>query len=75
MTNSFPRVANGPAKPLSEEDKQRDDHGYTHPNIHIRNYEDLQSYSGNLGIYGSINAYYTYEGYHHDEESTTIEIP
>lgn len=79
---TFPKVGQGPAVVASDDDLQRDDSGFTHPNLHRR--IDPQSpdddsleyhpreYS--LGI-SSVNSYRTTTIHYHDEETTEDEIP
>lgn len=76
-------MAHGVAKPLSEEDKARDDLGFTHPNLHRRvdpadppeNEKEVAPRKYTLGVYDKLNSYRTTEIFYHDEESTTCEIP
>lgn len=79
---TYPKVSQGAAKLVSEDDIIRDDAGFTHPNLHRRvdpqiPSEDSQEHKPReykLGI-SNVNSYRTTEIHYHDEESTTSEIP
>lgn len=73
-----------PATTLTDEDVRRDEHGYTHPNLHRRidphtihddkNHMELKPRQYTLGILGT-NSYRTTEMFTHDEDSETSEVP
>lgn len=79
---NIPSVGQGPARPADAEDIQRDDNGFTNPNLHRRiNPQEPAPDSGEvaprgyeLGIY-STDSYRTVFINTHDEESETSEIP
>lgn len=80
----FPKVGQGPATKVSEDNKiidaeakAKDDVGFTHPNLHRRVNtppEGSLHHKYELGIQ-SVDSYRTTEIITHDEESTTSEIP
>ena len=70
----YPKAASGVAVPASNEDLQRDELGYTNPNLHRRVDEDSQMIS-KVGVYDGIHSFRTVDLNLHDEESTTCEIP
>lgn len=78
----FPKVGQGPAKPATPKDIQRDEIGYTNPNLH-RRAEPEDPPTGDSEVlpreyYFSIHdtdAYQVIKRNVHDEESTTSEIP
>lgn len=79
----YPKVANGDMKPASQEDIERDEHGYTNPNLHRRvDPQEPAEGSGEvaprdyvIGVYDSTNSTRLTIINTHDEESTTCEIP
>jgi len=80
--NRFPKTADGEAVICSEEDIQRDDVGFTNPNLHRRVDEleptdpaEVKPRTYQLGVWDRLNSYRTECVYYHDEESTTCEIP
>lgn len=83
MSIEFPKTAHGTAVPASEEDLQRDEHGFTNPNLHRRvdpqqpapDSGEVAPRSYMLGVYDGLHSYRTETIYTHDEESTTSEIP
>lgn len=77
-----PLVGQGPAKLANDEDLQRDNVGFTHPNLHRR--VDPQSPEPDsdevaprdyMFAIQSTDSYRTTEIITHDEESVTSEIP
>lgn len=75
-------VANGVAKPCTEDDVQRDMHGFTHPNLHRRvdahipeDPREKAPRSYTFSIYDDIHSNRTTEIHYHDEESEVDEIP
>ena len=82
MPIEFPQTAHGVAVPLSVEDEQRDEHGFTNPNLHRRvdpqnpsSAEEVAPRQYVLGVYDGIHSFRTEIISTHDEESTTSEIP
>ena len=71
MSKIIPHIGQGPAKEATSEDLNRDELGFTHPNLHRRIQKDKKY---KLGIYG-YDSYRTTEIVVHDEESTTSEVP
>ena len=76
------KMASGVAKELSEDDKIRDDVGFTNPNLHRRvdpqtpsDPRETAPRSYTIGVYDGIHSFRTTEVFYHDEESTTCEIP
>ena len=75
-------LAQGPAKPATEEDLIRDASGITYPNLHRRidnectpvADDELAPDQYSLTV-GGISSYRTTAHTIHDEESTTTEIP
>lgn len=73
-----------PATTLTDEDVKRDEHGYTHPNLHRRidphtihddkDHMELKPRHYTIGILGT-NSYRTTEMFTHDEDSETSEVP
>ena len=73
-----------PATTLTDEDIKRDEHGYTHPNIHRRidphtihddkDHMELKPRQYTIGVLGT-NSYRTTEMFTHDEDSETSEVP
>ena len=80
--DDMPKVGQGVAKPASLEDIERDNNGFTNPNLHRRIEspgtsnldEGILDRKYSLGIYGN-DSYRTTEIVTHDENSTTSEIP
>lgn len=76
------KLAQGPAKPASAEDIEKDEEGITKPNLHRRIDEDLtvlqpdevEKDTHSLQV-SALNSYRSTTQYYHDEESTTSEIP
>lgn len=79
----FPKTAQGEAVECSEEDIQRDELGFTNPNLHRRidndiapeDEKEVKPRTYNIGVWDGQNSYRTEHIYYHDEESTTCEIP
>lgn len=76
----FPKTADGVAVPATEEDIERDQIGYTTPNLHRRvdpSHPDteVRDRKYTLGVYDGIHSMRTVEQFFHDEESETCEIP
>ena len=79
----IPETARGAMKPCSEEDIQRDQLGFTNPNLHRRvdneiaptDPKEVRPRTYEIGVWDGVNSYRTEEVYYHDEESTTSEIP
>lgn len=76
------KTAQGIAKPVTPEEKAKDELGYTHPNLHTRidpqqptDPKEVRPKEYMLGVYDGINLYRTVQTSYHDEESTTCEIP
>lgn len=73
-----------PATTLTDEDIERDEHGYTHPNLHRRidphtihndtDHMEFKPRQYTIGIL-STNSYRTTEMFTHDEDSETSEVP
>ena len=70
------------AKPLTPEEQEKDDIGFTAPNLHRRvdpqppvDPRETRPREYTLGIYDKIHSYRTTDISYHDEESTTCEIP
>lgn len=73
-----------PATTLTDEDIKRDEHGYTHPNLHRRidphtihddkDHMELKPRQYTIGVLGT-NSYRTTEMFTHDEDSETSEVP
>lgn len=73
-----------PATTLTDEDAERDKHGYTHPNLHRRidphtihndaDHMEFKPRQYTIGIL-STNSYRTTEMFIHDEDSETSEVP
>ncbi len=73
-----------PATTLTDEDVKRDEHGYTHPNLHRRidphtihddkDHMELKPRQYTIGVLGT-NSYRTTEMFTHDEDSETSEVP
>lgn len=82
MDNPFPKVGQGPAVIASAEDLQKEEIGFTHPNLHRRidpqapaeGSEELKPRDYKLGIYG-VNSYRTTAIHCQDDESDTVEVP
>ena len=77
---SIPTTSHGVAKPVTDEERAKDNIGFTDPNLHRRidpshPEEETADRKYTLGIYDGIHSYRTVEKFHHDEESTTCEIP
>lgn len=78
----LPIMGQGPLKPLSEEDKKRDKHGFTHPNLHRRLSSDegykapgeFESRSYQIGLYG-VCSWRTTKKTIHSESSIDDETP
>lgn len=76
------KMGQGPAKLASEEDLQRDENGYTNPNLHRRS-EPEDPPTGDSEVLPreykfsihDVNGFQTTIKTVHDEESTTSEIP
>ena len=75
------KMASGVAKELSEDDKIRDDVGFTNPNLHRRiaetspvNSFELSPREHLLSVYGD-ESYHTVNIITHDEDSNDSEIP
>ena len=72
------------ATTLTDEDIKRDEHGYTHPNLHRRidphtihddkDHMELKPRQYTIGVLGT-NSYRTTEMFTHDEDSETSEVP
>ena len=83
MAIEFPKTAQVVATIASNEDNQRDIHGFVNPNLHRRvdpqepapESDEVRPRSYILGVYDGLNSYRTETIYTHDEESTTCEIP
>lgn len=79
--HTLPLEGQGPAVPANQEDLDKDEHGYTNPNLHRRidpqppttSYE-VAPKSYKLFI-GGKNSHRTTETFVHDEDSETCEIP
>lgn len=79
----YPEVGHGDMKPASQEELEKDAHGYTHPNLHRRT--DIQQPDPEssevaprdyqIGIYNDLHSIRMTNIHTHDEESTTCEIP
>lgn len=76
------KLAQGPAKPATPEDIERDEGGITFPNLHRRIDDELAPIIGeevahdkNTLSVSAVNSYRTTEHIVHDEASTTSEIP
>ena len=80
LLQNFPELAQGPAKLATAEDIEKDQEGYTHPNLHRRIDDSVQEpgeltpreYSLSIG---GVNSYRTTSITVHEEGSTTSEIP
>lgn len=73
----IPKIGQGPAEEANAEDLEKDNIGFTNPNLHRRIFTSPEGTSGHsykVGIYG-YDSYRTTEITLHDEESTTSEIP
>lgn len=79
----FPKTAQGLMKPASEEDLQRDAHGYTDPNLHRRldikeptpESNEVAPREYEIGVFDSYQSTRLTTIHYHDEESETSEIP
>lgn len=82
MEERFPKTGQGPWHKALQEDLERDEVGYTNPNLHRRvdpqdPPEGSHKYKPNdyeIGIY-SVNSYRTTESHYHDEDTEDCEIP
>lgn len=82
MAMEFPKTAQGAAVPADSEALEKDEIGFTNPNLHRRvDPQPPAPDSGEvaprdyiLSVQG-VNSYRTEIIYTHDEESTTCEIP
>ena len=81
MSDRFIQMTQGPAVLADAEALQKDENGFTHPNLHRRIKVDRplgedehlpREYA--LAVYG-VDSYRTTESFVHDEESTTEETP
>ena len=78
----FPTYSYGPAHEASEENLERDEHGFTNPNLHRRvdpqppeeGSDELAPREYSLGLYGS-NSYRTTTITTHSESATDSDIP
>lgn len=82
----YPRMTQGPAKPLTEDDEARDALGFTHPNLHRRTdpqdpptaddprNQELTPREYSLELSG-VHSYRAVTITTHDEESIDSEIP
>lgn len=82
MPDKILKVAQGPAKLVTEEDLKKDAHGMTHPNLHTRiDPHEPSPESGEVKpadyylTVQNVNSYRTTIKYYHDEESSDSEIP
>lgn len=77
------RTAQGVATtPLTPEEQEKDDIGFTNPNLHRRvdpqtpsDPKEVAPRKYTIGVYDKLHSYRTTEITYHDEESTTCEIP
>lgn len=82
MDENYPKVGQGPWKEASTEDIEKDEIGFTNPNLHRRvDSETPAEGSGKyrpddyeVGIY-SVNSYRLTESYYHSEDAEDNEIP
>lgn len=82
MAAEMPTMGQGPVRPLTEEELEKDNIGFTHPNLH-RRMETTDTYKGEgelqprkytLGLYG-VCSIRTTETFIHDEDSQDCETP
>lgn len=79
----LPKTASGLMQPATEEDLERDEHGFTSPNLHRR--LDIQEPSPEsqetapreyeIGVFDTLHSTRLTKISYHDEESETCEIP
>lgn len=78
----FPEMYNGPVKPLTPEEQEKDRRGYTHPNLHRRVTTD-ETYRAPgeylprkyyLGLHGVCSIRVT-EKFVHSERAIDVEVP
>ena len=79
MSYELPTTGQGNMKPLSPEDQERDDIGFTNPNLHRRiehnvNEGEVGPRNYNLAIQ-TIYSYRTTEYATHDEDGVSSDIP
>lgn len=83
MAMEFPQTAHGVAVPADDEALEKDQIGFTNPNLHRRIDPQIPTATSGevapreyiIGVYDGLNSYRTETIHYHDEESTTSEIP
>lgn len=83
MAVEFPKTAQGVAVPANMSDLQKDQHGFTNPDLHRRvdpqppapDSGEVAPREYMIGVYDGLHSYRTVTIVTHDEESTTSEIP
>lgn len=80
--NTYPKMAQGSAKPATDLDKVHDQGGITYPNLHRRiDNENTPLAEGEVApdeyllTVGGVDSYRNTKHTIHDEDSTTSEIP
>ena len=77
LETKITKIGQGPAKLANDADIERDETGFTSPNLHRRIFtspDKTENVEYKVGIHG-FDSYRTTEYILHDEESTTSEIP